>query len=109
MYRGVASSQTEERCSLVVLPTPHEPHGHLVPVGAEVESVAGHLVAGDDSQLTWFVVTYADGDEEHREGTLLEASELASTHGLVIVPSPSGSFRWVRDPGTWKVPHRATP
>jgi len=77
--------------------------------GAVVESVAGRLAPGDDSRLTWFVVTYADGDEEHREGTLLDASELASVHGLVIVPTARGSFRWVRDPGTWRVPHRAAP
>ncbi len=75
--------------------------------GAAVESVAGRLAKGDDSTLTWFVVTYVDGDEEHREGTLLDASELASTYGLVIVPTARGSFRWVRDPGTWRVPHRA--
>jgi hypothetical protein len=73
--------------------------------GAAVESVAGHLAEGDDSTLTWFVVTYVDGDEEHREGTLLDASELASKYGLVIVPTPRGSFRWVRDPGTCRVPH----
>jgi hypothetical protein len=66
--------------------------------GAEIESVTGQLKAGDDSHLTWFIVGYTDGDEEHREGTLLDASELAHAAGLTIVPTRSGSFQWLREP-----------
>jgi len=64
----------------------------------EIESIAGHLVEGDESGLLWFVVCYRDGDEEHREGTLLDATELASSAGLVSVPASARSFRWVRNP-----------
>ncbi len=64
----------------------------------QIESIAGHLVDDDDLQLTWFVVTYADGDEEHREGTMRDVSELAATAGLSVVPAPSRSFKWVREP-----------
>lgn len=65
---------------------------------AEIESIAGHLAENDDSRLTWFLVCFSDGDEEYREGTLLDASELAATAGLVIVPTRAGSFQWVRSP-----------
>lgn len=67
-------------------------------VDVEIESIAGQLAKGDDSQLMWFVVCYSDGDEEHREGTLLDASELAATADLVIVPTRTGTFQWVRNP-----------
>jgi len=30
---------------------------------------------------------YSDGDEEHREGTLVEASRLADQAGLIMVPT----------------------
>jgi hypothetical protein len=66
--------------------------------GAEIESITGQLAAGDDSRLTWFIVGYTDGDEEHREGTLLDASELAHTAGLTIVPTRTGTFQWVKEP-----------
>ncbi len=66
--------------------------------GSEIERIAGRLAAGDDSRLTWFVVSYSDGDEEHREGTLLDASELAAAARLTIVPTRAGSFQWVREP-----------
>jgi hypothetical protein len=44
------------------------------------------------------VVTYSDGDEEHREGTLEEATNLAATAGLSVAPASGKSFRWVREP-----------
>jgi hypothetical protein len=64
----------------------------------EIESIAGHMADGDDAQLTWFVVTYSDGDEEHREGTIEEATSLAATAGLSVAPASGRSFRWVRPP-----------
>ena len=67
-------------------------------MAVEIESIAGHLATGEDSRLMWFVVSYSDGDEEHREGTLLDASELATTAHLTIVPTRPGSFQWVRAP-----------
>jgi len=66
----------------------------------QIESIAGHIVEDDDLQLTWFVVTYADGDEEHREGTMRDATELAATAGLSVVAAPSRSFKWVREPAS---------
>jgi len=47
------------------------------------------------------MVTYADGIEEHRGGTLQDASELAAKNGLVMVPAVGGWFQWVRDHETW--------
>jgi len=76
-------------------------------VPIEIESIAGRLARGENSLLTWFVVTYSDRDEGHRQGTLLEATELASVHKLVVVPTPGGSFKWVRDPDAWRPSHRA--
>ena len=66
--------------------------------GAEIESITGQLAAGDDSRLTWFIVGYTDGDEEHREGTLLDASELAHAAALTIVPTRAGTFQWLKEP-----------
>lgn len=74
----------------------------------EIDSIAGHQANGDDNDQ-WFVITYSDGDEEHRQGTKLDASELASTHDLVAVPTSGRSFRWVRDPDTWRPSHRVAP
>ena len=80
---------------------------------ADIESIAGHLAVGDDSHLTWFVVCYSDGEEEHRQGTLLDASELAAGAGLSIVHTRAGSFQWVRnpirDPETWNMEPDASP
>jgi|GEM_PF-2080740 len=67
-------------------------------VGGEIERIAGHLSAGEDSRLTWFVVSYSDGQVEHRAGTLFDASELAAAAQLTIVPTRAGFFQWVRDP-----------
>jgi hypothetical protein len=75
----------------------------------DIESIAGHLAIGQDSILTSFIVTYSGGHEDHLEGTLLDASVLASTQDLIIVPAPSGSFRWVRNPGTGLLPAQAAP
>jgi hypothetical protein len=76
-------------------------------VAVVIESVAGRWPVGDDTPLAWFVVTYSDGDEEHRQGTHDDASQLACTAGLVVVPAPARSSRWARSPEAWRVPHRA--
>lgn len=73
-------------------------------LGAQIESIVCRLAEGDDSRLTWFVITDTDGMEEHRQGTLLDASTLAREHGLAIIPTLGGWFRWMRDAGTWWVP-----
>jgi len=73
----------------------------------EIESIGGRLAPGGDRQLIWFVITYSDGDEKHCQGTLLEATELASTHNLVVVPAPGSSFKWVRDSRTRRPSYRA--
>ena len=72
---------------------------------AQIESISCRLAQGDDSLLAWFVVTDSDGIEEHRQGTLLDASELAAAHGLAIVPTSGGWFRWAQDAGTFWMPH----
>jgi len=41
---------------------------------------------------------YSDGDEEHREGTLVEASRLADQAGLIMVPTHGRAVRWIRNP-----------
>ncbi len=63
----------------------------------DIESITGNI-ASDDSEPSWFVITYADGDEEHREGTLVEAARLADQTGLVMVPTSGKAVRWVRNP-----------
>jgi len=57
--------------------------------------MAGDLVPGEDG-LTSFVITYTDGTEDHRRGTLLDVSRLASTTGLHLAHSSPGTFRWAR-------------
>jgi hypothetical protein len=95
------------QCPLSLVPAPRR----LLLVGegagivTQIESIGCRLAQGDDSLLTWFVVTDSDGIEEHREGTLLDASELAAAHGLALVPTLGGWFKWVRDAGTFWVPH----
>ena len=79
--------------------------------GTDIEKISGHLAEGDDNRLMWFVVCFSNGDEEHREGTLLDASELAAEAGLTIVPTRAGTFQWVREPirspETWDGPAKA--
>jgi hypothetical protein len=73
------------------------PRFRVVVVAEDIESIAGQ-VASDDSEPSWFVVTYTDGDEEHREGTLVEAGRLADEAGLILVPTHGKAVRWVRNP-----------
>jgi len=73
-----------------------------------IESIFGRLDPNQE-RLLWFVITYADGEVEHREGSLVDASSLASEHGLQIVPTFGRWFRWVRDPDTWPIPPVAGP
>lgn len=80
--------------------------------GTDIETISGHLADDDDNRLIWFVVCYSNGDEDHREGTLLDASELAATAELTIVPTRDGIFQWVREPirspETWDGPSPLT-
>jgi len=68
--------------------------------GSEIERILVHLREGE-SRLSQFMITYSDGVEEHRGGTLQDASELAAEHGLVMVPASGGWFQWVRDHEAW--------
>ena len=70
----------------------------------EIESISG-LSQGGDSP--WFVIIYANGEEVHREGTAHDATTLATTAGLHLVPTSPRIFKWVRDPDAWRSPHRA--
>lgn len=67
---------------------------------SQIEWIVARLAIGDQ-RLSKFMVTYSDGVEEHRGGTLLEASELAQEHSLVMVPSFGEWFQWVRDHEAW--------
>jgi hypothetical protein len=69
----------------------------------QIESITGHLAMGTDGQVS-FVVAYCDGKVEHRKGTLLEVSRLASTAGLHLEHSSAGTFRWVGKRETWSTP-----
>jgi len=68
--------------------------------GSEIERILVHLREGE-TRLSQFMITYSDGVEEHRGGTLQDASELAAEHGLVMVPASGGWFQWVRDHEAW--------
>jgi len=68
--------------------------------GSEIERILVHLREGE-TRLSQFMITYSDGVEEHRGGTLQDASELAAEHSLVMVPASGGWFQWVRDHEAW--------
>jgi len=63
------------------------------PVLAEIESIAGDFLPGEDG-LNSFVVTYADSTEELLRATLLEVSTLAHRAGLHLINSSVGFFRY---------------
>ncbi len=65
-------------------------------VEAQLQSIAARHLEGQNSRLMWLVLIYDDGIEEHRQGTLLDASELAAAHDLTIAPTTGGWFHWVR-------------
>jgi len=69
-------------------------------LGSEIERIVVRLLEGE-RRLAQFMITYTDGIEEHRGGTLQDASELAAKNGLVMVPAVGGWFQWVRDHETW--------
>jgi hypothetical protein len=66
-------------------------------VEVQIDSIAGHEVDLDAPSL-WFLITYSDGDEEYREGTMRDVSDLAVAAGLSIFPARSQSFKWARTP-----------
>jgi len=49
-------------------------------------------------------VIYADWRVVHRRGDRLAATELAQEAGLQVVPAPEGMAKWVRGPGSQRVP-----
>lgn len=69
-------------------------------LGSEIERIVAHLAVGE-TQLSRFMITYDDGVEEHRGGTLHDASQLAQEHHLVMVPTTGGWFQWVLDHDAW--------
>ncbi len=68
--------------------------------GPGIERIVARLAEGE-RRLSHFVVTYADGVQEHRGGTLPDAIQLAAEHELKLVPTVGGWFHWVRDHETW--------
>jgi len=73
--------------------------GYGVFVADEIESITGRLTGvGADVDLTWFVVSHADGGEEVRRRSPWDATDLASAAGLTVLPPVRpGTFRWVRE------------
>jgi hypothetical protein len=64
-------------------------------VVVEIKSIVGHVATTGDG-MTSFVITYSDGSQEDRRGTLLEVGQLATGAGLHLAHSEDvGSFRWV--------------
>jgi len=57
------------------------------------------IAEGDDREHQHFLLTWSDGDTESREGSLAEASELARSSGLRLVPTIDDSILWRRDLG----------
>jgi len=51
-------------------------------LGSEIERIVVRLLEGE-RRLAQFMVTYTDGIEEHRGGTLQDASELLRPHASV--------------------------
>jgi hypothetical protein len=45
-----------------------------------------------------YVLTYSDGETENRDGSLVDASELARSSGLSLVHTTDESILWKRDP-----------
>jgi len=61
-----------------------------------VDFIVAGLPGNKDSWRKRIVITYSDGTTEEREGSLLDASELAFSHGLTMVPTPDETLRWER-------------
>ncbi len=106
VVRVIVGGQLHQKGQMPLVLVLSEPQDPPVADGSEILSISCRLAEGDDSRLTSFVVTDSSGIEEHRQGTLLDASELAGAHGLALVPTSGGWFRWVRDAGTFWMPHR---
>jgi hypothetical protein len=63
-------------------------------VVVEIQSIVGHVATTGDGMAS-FVVTFSDGSQENRRGTLLEVGQLATGAGLHLAHSEDvGSFRW---------------
>ena len=71
-------------------------------VERRVTSIVWRQVAPNDVELI-----YADGDQEHVEGTYADAATLAKAADLGIVPTPVGMIRWERQ--LPKAPNRGRP
>ncbi len=66
-----------------------------------IDGIEAHLSEGALGTLRSFVIINTDGSRENRDGTLRDASAMASEHGLVMVPTVGGWFQWVRDHESW--------
>jgi len=69
-------------------------------LGSEIERIVARLAEGE-RRSSQFMITYTDGVEEHRSGTLQDAVALAAEQGLVMVPTVGGWFHWARDHEAW--------
>jgi len=67
-----------------------------------VESIVAGAPFTENGVARRIVVTFEDGSTEHKIGTLFDASQLASDHGLEVIPTPDESFHWGRL--TWDEP-----
>jgi hypothetical protein len=48
-------------------------------------------------------VTYAGGDVDGAVASLDIVTAMAAEEGLILVPTPDGTMRWVKDPPAWNV------
>ena len=48
-------------------------------------------------------VTYAHGDVDRVLASLDIVTGMAAEEGLILVPTPDGTMRWVKDPHAWNV------
>jgi len=53
-------------------------------------------------------VTYIGREPDHVVADKVIAASLAQDAGLVLVPTPPGMVRWVRDPDLWLLRARET-
>jgi hypothetical protein len=51
-------------------------------------------------------VIYVEGEPDNIIGAQIVAAQLAESVGLAMVPTPPGTIRWTRHPGTRQPPPR---
>lgn len=68
---------------------------------SEADDVVTSLPGDERKGLKRIVTTYANGEVCEHEGTILNASEMARSWGLTVVPTSDDTVRWTRDTSTF--------